>query len=542
MPDRPEGDHRRSRFRGRLRTPLILVALLVVAASASTAGAFVGAAAARKSSRPVVSGFAFSPPNFAVGAVPVSTRAKRVTTIRYHLSKRATVVVTIARKTSGRRSRGHCVRASAKLAKKRACTRYVTSGKLVRSRQSAGDRAIAFSGRFRGKPLSPGAYRATIVATDARHHRSRAQRTKFTIQRPQSSNSAPPPASGGNLPAGAQRRSIRPCTVTLPDLGALTSAVAAAAPGSVVCIAPGTYGKLSLAGRHAGEVVVQPAGIATIAGADINGANVTLEGFNVTDEVTIREGSDHIKVQFNYITGGYMGVNLWTDDVPISDVSIVGNRFVGPFGEDGIRANRYHDGDGDGVGLLVEGNEFTGIRENGNHSDCLQSVWVGDHLIYRRNYLHDNRCQGFFIKDQKSPVDTVVAEDNLMLRNAAPCDGASCGQPTVFHLFGPMNNLTVRHNTIWTPEGGSQTSLREGGWGAVSFTDNVVSRLWTDTSAPFASYSASNNVARSREGPWPATGVAIVANPKFANPAADDYRTNDGRGVTWAPADQHFGP
>ena len=52
--------------------------------------------------------------------------------------------------------------------------------------------------------------------------------------------------------------------------------------------------------------------------------------------------------------------------------------------------------------MLIEGNEITGVRENGNHSDCLQTVWVGDHLVFRKNYLHDNRCQGFFVKDQAS--------------------------------------------------------------------------------------------------------------------------------------------
>ena len=53
--------------------------------------------------------------------------------------------------------------------------------------------------------------------------------------------------------------------------------------------------------------------------------------------------------------------------------------------------------------------------------------------------MHDNRCQGFFIKDQASTVNSVVAEDNLMLRNDLACDGASGrGQPSIFQLFGPM--------------------------------------------------------------------------------------------------------
>jgi hypothetical protein len=540
LPDRPEGDHRRSRLRARVRASLILVALTLVAVSAATAGAVSGA---RKGSAPAVSEFAFSPKTFAVGPALASARAQRATTIRYHLSKRATVVLTIARKTSGRRSRGRCVPATAKLARKRACARYVTRGKLVRSRQSAGDRAIAFSGRLRGQVLGAGTYRATIVATDSRDRRSKARRTTFAVRPTQSSSSGPPPTSG-NLPAGPQRRLIKPCTVTLPDLGALSAAVAAAAPGSVVCLAPGTYGKLTLNARPAGDVTVQPNGIATIAGASLSGSHLTLEGFNVSgEEVTVQPGSDHITVQFNYITGGYLGVDAGpTTSTTVNDVTIRGNKLVGPFGEDAIRLNRYHDSDGDGIGILVEGNEITGVRENGNHSDCLQTVWVGDHLVFRSNYLHDNRCQGFFIKDQQSPVDGVVADNNLMVRNAAACAQAGCGQPSIFQLFGPITSLVMSHNTIWTPEGGSPVTLRESGWGSVSVTDNVVYRFWSDTSAPFANYSASNNVAAKREMSWPATGVAIVGSPKFANPAADDYRTNDGRGVTWAPADQHYGP
>ena len=54
--------------------------------------------------------------------------------------------------------------------------------------------------------------------------------------------------------------------------------------------------------------------------------------------------------------------------------------------------------------MLIEGNEITGVRENGTHSDCLQTVWVGDHIVFRKNYLHDNRCQGFFVKDQATAI------------------------------------------------------------------------------------------------------------------------------------------
>jgi Bacterial Ig domain len=339
------------------------------------------------------------------------------------------------------------------------------------------------------------------------------------------------------------------CSTTVSSTAAAASAVGAAAPGSTVCLADGTYGRLTLNATKAPPGVTVRAehpGQATIAGAALSGSYLTLAQLDVTDEIQLMPGSTGMTVSHNRISGGYFGVSEPTSSTQVNDASIVGNRFVGPFGEDAIRANRYHDGpDADPYGLLVEGNEITGVRENGNHSDCLQAVWVGDGLYFRRNYLHDNRCQGFFIKDQASTVSNVVADDNLFLRNNAPCDGdPTCGQPSIFQLFGPMTGLLVRRNTIWTPGGGSPTTLRDPGWGTVTIDANVIYRPWSDTTAPFgSSYSATNNEAGTRpEGTWPATGFPVVASPAFADPAHDDYRTNDGRGVDWAPANQTYGP
>ena len=346
------------------------------------------------------------------------------------------------------------------------------------------------------------------------------------------------------LPTGAGGAD---CTSTVSSTALVATAVGGAGTGATICLADGSYGALTLAVTKAAPgVTIRAAnpGKATIAGATLTGSNLTLADLNVTDDIAIMPGSSGITISHNRISGGYLGINMWTDDVAISDTTVIGNRFVGPFGEDAIRANRYHDGpDADSYGLLVEGNEFTGIRENGNHSDCLQSVWYGDHLYFRRNYLHDNRCQGFFVKDQKSTVDTVVAEDNLFVRNNAPCASSGCGQPWALHLFGPMSNLTLRRNTIWTTDGAS-AALRESGWSNVTVDSNVIYRPWSDTSAPFSNgYTATNNVAGSGpEVSWPSTGFTVDASPPFQNPAADDYRTGDGRGVTWAPGDQVYGP
>ena len=165
-------------------------------------------------------------------------------------------------------------------------------------------------------------------------------------------------------------------------------------------------------------------GRARLTGATLQGSNLTLSRFVIDGEVTVEPGSTGMDVDHNRISGGYFGVNAGpTSSTPVNDVAITGNKFVGPFGEDAIRLNRYHDtGDPDPYGILIQGNEITNVRENGNHSDCLQTAWVGDHLYFRRNYLHDNRCQGFFVSDQATPIKGIFVDDNLFLRDAAPCD------------------------------------------------------------------------------------------------------------------------
>jgi hypothetical protein len=548
MPDRPDHDHRRRR----LRASVVLIALLAAAVCAATAGASVAAAASK---RPTVSRFSFSPATFSVAAARTATSGgQRATTIAFTLSRRSTVRISFVRKlqgrvtAAGRKSGRRCVKSSAKLAKRPRCTRYVSGGKLVRSGLAAGKRAIAFSGRLGGRALPSGRYRATIFAIDRGHHRSRAKTASFTIVTSQQSNSGtgPPPAT--TPVAGAQRRNIRPCSVTVGSTGAAQSAVAAAAPGTVVCLAPGSYGRLSLSASKAGEVVVQPASTATIAGADLAGAHLTLEGFNVVgDEVTIEPGSNHMTVQFNRISGGHFGIDAGpTTTTTVDDATIRGNQFIGNFGEDAMRLNRYHDGDGDGVGILIEGNEITGVVEDGQHNDCLQTVWVGDHLVFRRNWLHGNNCQGFFVKDQASAINGIDVEDNLIVDHNLPCQPTSLCPTWVLspvQVFGPLTSLRFANNTVWTPFRSGAVYMREGTFGSFTFVNNVTYNVQApDGGSPFTNYTASNNVTCGRGGSWPATGLTMACSLPFPNPATDDYRLGDGRGVDWAPAEQHYGP
>ena len=352
-------------------------------------------------------------------------------------------------------------------------------------------------------------------------------------------------------PASAAKAVPTRCDTTVGGIDAVEAAVGSASPGTTVCLADGSYGKLTLDAEQSGAgVTVRAAhpGRATIAGADLRGTHLALAQFDVAGEVTIEPGSRKISVLHNRIHGGYFGVEAGpTTTTSISDTTLRGNRFVGPFGEDAIRLNRYHDsGDPDPYGVLIEGNEITGVRENGNHSDCLQSVWGGDGLYFRRNYVHDNRCQGFFVNDQPQAVANVVLAQNLMLRNDAPCDppGSDCGPPLIVQIFGPTRGIRLAGNTIWTPEDDSPIALREGPFGRISFRDNVIYRGWSDWRGGFPAFSQASDTVCKWEPTLPRLSRSSrrSCSPAFRDPSRDDYRLRSGAGVDWAPAQRHFGP
>jgi hypothetical protein len=368
-------------------------------------------------------------------------------------------------------------------------------------------------------------------------------------------SSDPAPTTSAN----AKGSSPAYCSAFVTSLEDAQDAVDSAPTESTICLADGSYGKLTLdAGDRPGRVTVRaehPAK-ATIAGASLAGDNLTVARFVSTDGIQVQPGATAIAVEHNRVTGGGQGIDAGpTTTTTINDTRIVGNQLIGPFGEDAIHLNRYHDSDGDGIGILIEGNEITQVRENGAHSDCLQTVWVGDHIVFRKNYLHDNRCQGFFVKDQAAlggvsgPIHGLRVEDNLFLRNHEPCGPplgpSECGQPLYFQVVGPYTGLVMKRNTIWGDTVDSIAAFREGAGADTLIEDNVIYRLWTDTDMSPATLR--NNTICEREaaegGSWPEpSGETVACELEFPDTGADDYRLGDGRGVDWAPAEEHYGP
>jgi hypothetical protein len=357
--------------------------------------------------------------------------------------------------------------------------------------------------------------------------------------------------SGRSSPAKTAATATATCTTTVKAVAAAVDAVGAAEPGDVVCLADGAYGPVALDATKALPGVTLRAehpGAATIAGAKLSGSHLTLAQFRMTGTFDVAPGSTGMTAAHNFFDlnayTGYGVLACGSTTTTCNDVSIVGNRFAGRSEEDAIRANRYHDGpDADRYGLLIEGNEFTGNQETGDHNDVFQSVWVGDGLYFRRNYIHDFGGQGLFVKDQGSAIVGLVAEDNLIVDQdlrCAPVSLCPTWQLAPLQLFGPIQSGAIRHNTVWPGRRGGLSVLRDPGWSDVVVADNVFGTFGRDAAV---AVSARDNSRCGNDGAWAGlAGMREDCHPGFIDPAHGDYRRRDGRGVTWRVADQRFGP
>jgi hypothetical protein len=341
------------------------------------------------------------------------------------------------------------------------------------------------------------------------------------------------------------------CTSTVSSVSAAQSALGSAGAGATICLADGTYGGLSLSSSKAAPGVTLRAanpGKATIGSVQVSGSGYTISRFVINGGVTIARNTDRTVVDHNRIlAGNHYGVFVCTATPPdqCDDTKIIGNLFDGAMEEDQIRANVYHDADGDGVGLLVEGNEFRGNTERGGHNDVFQSVWVGDHLVFNRNYLHDFGGQGFFVKDQSPAINGFIANNNLIVDQDRPCEPSTlCTgyQLSPWQIYGPIANGEMRNNTVGWGAGGGGAVLT-GTYTNIDFSNNVFDTLsLTNGGGGVPTLTGSNNTYCNNNSWSVPAGTTKDCAPAFLNPAADDYRQANGRGVTWVPSEQHYGP
>jgi len=360
-----------------------------------------------------------------------------------------------------------------------------------------------------------------------------------------------PPSEPEPEPAPEEPAPAAGCDATVASASTAESRLSSASPGAVVCLAAGTYGGITLGSAKAAPGVTLRAaspGATTIGSVQVSASGYTISRFIVNGGVTIARNVDRTVVDHNRIlSGNHYGVFVCTATPPdrCDDTKIVGNIFDGAMEEDQIRANVYHDADGDGAGLLVEGNEFRGNTERGGHNDVFQSVWVGDHLVFNRNYLHDFGGQGFFVKDQDTAINGFIANNNLIVDQNLPCEPSTlCSgyQLSPWQIYGPIANGQMRHNTVGWGAGGGGAVLT-GTYTNIDFSDNVFDTLsLTNGGGSVPTVGGTNNTYCANNSWSVPGGTTKDCAPAFLNPAADDYRQANGRGVTWVPSEVHYGP
>src|SRR6266576_4470332 len=106
-------------------------------------------------------------------------------------------------------------------------------------------------------------------------------------------------------------------------------------------------------------------------------------------------------------------------------------------------------------------------------------------------------------------------------------------------MFGPIRGLRITDNTIWTQGNDSPLALREGPYGRIGLSGNLIYRVWSDWSGPWPRFDQRGDTVCRWEGTLPRLGSSSRrdCSPAFADPGHDDYRVPDGAGVDWAPSE-----
>lgn len=108
-------------------------------------------------------------------------KGKGGTKFRVKLNEKAKIQVKIEQRLPGRKVGRKCKKPTPGNAAKKKCNRFVKLGSRNKGNGKAGWNAIAFNGKLKGKPLAPGGYRITAVATDSAKGRSAPKTAAFQI-------------------------------------------------------------------------------------------------------------------------------------------------------------------------------------------------------------------------------------------------------------------------------------------------------------------------------------------------------------------------
>jgi uncharacterized delta-60 repeat protein len=121
-----------------------------------------------------------TPPTLTARLSKKRFRAGKGTKIRYTLSEPARVTIRIQKGKAGRKVGRRCLKPTRARRGKPRCKRWVNLRTLTRE-SVQGDSVVPFSGRVRGRKLTPGPYRMRLSAVDAAGNRSTTTTLRFRV-------------------------------------------------------------------------------------------------------------------------------------------------------------------------------------------------------------------------------------------------------------------------------------------------------------------------------------------------------------------------
>ena len=308
-------------------------------------------------------------------------------------------------------------------------------------------------------------------------------------------------------------------------LCSLARAAQTAPASTTVLVRGGRYGRQSLVRTARGRIrlVAYPHERVVLAGLNLGGHGLRLEGVSIPGGVNIQSGASHMSVVGDRTTNlqigwgashiliaankiaqtarlkSINGINFNSSNThpAISSVTIRDNR-IGPIpgGGDAIQAKHTRH-------LTIERNIIAHLsRPPGSsaHPDAFQSIYGASHLTIKGNFIHNIAAQGIFVQGFKGANRNVTAEDNVIVRVAKP-----------WVAFGlKASHAKINHNTIDGLLRARGPSLR--------LLANVVDSLFLPAPGRRERYDLARSFS-SKPG-----GQSIKGEPEFRNPAKNDFR------------------
>lgn len=315
-----------------------------------------------------------------------------------------------------------------------------TSGSCT-SRNAAQRRMTSLPKRWRNGAASRSCpVSAYVIQTTVKHR---------APGKPGGPGNTPPPTVPVPVPltpaAGPTSYAPAPCTQTLTAGADIQGALRSAAPGTVICLAPGSYPSLSLSNiAPAGNVTLESPtqGGANLGAVNLGGnvQNLTIQGFNMTDGAGAIGTESNVVFAYNTISGNSGasgGFHLYAGAGGTqNNIQMIYNQIDHLAPPDLSPA---------GAGECAEVDGGDGLEHNIVFSHNVCGPGIANHYT------------------QLGGVSGLVEDDNVFLGPAAAEALSTQQHNNVLHIFGDSNNVDFSGNVIKNTDSRGQTVLIESG-------------------------------------------------------------------------------